>query len=236
MQDRPKFSDHHSRPTIACSTLPRAIDERAGADRTGFRADHRRRSVDRRHPWTILRRSAIRASGVHRGAIRTARRGRLGVSAARNLGLAGGARRYRRVFSIPTMSTVRTIVASHLAAYADKPDIICVVCSTLIACSTNGQQGIAGPGRHATAGASSNGRCRHRSVSDLRRARPRCGATDAIAIGGFNAAISLAEDREMTGAPGAARRHPADLGRAVGEVAGRRTGCRIWVRKPGRSI
>lgn len=118
---------------------------------------------------------------------------RLGVAAARNIGLKAARADVVTFFDSDDVCRPH-FVASHLAAYAADPDVVCVVCSALM---------------HLV------GRSRESTVPDVTlppRAFEWAVITDlfpifapgtsmrrdhAVAIGGFNTAMSLAEDREI---------------------------------------
>ena len=136
---------------------------------------------------------------------------RLGVSAARNLGLKTARADIVAFFDSDDVCRPH-YVASHLAAYADNPDIICVICATLMLLGNGSRVSpvpdVTLPPRVFEWAVVTDLFPIFAPATSMRR-------DHAIAIGGFNAAISLAEDREDDGAPRATRRYPADLGRAV---------------------
>ena len=118
---------------------------------------------------------------------------RLGVSAARNLGLAAARADVVNFFDSDDVCRPH-YVASHLAAYADDPDVVCVVCSALMHLVHSSREStvpdVTLPSRVFEWAVVTDLFPIFAPGTSMRR-------DHAVAIGGFNAAMSLAEDREI---------------------------------------
>lgn len=118
---------------------------------------------------------------------------RLGVAAARNLGLAAARADVVTFFDSDDVC-LPNYVAAHLAAYADNPAVVCVVCSTLMHLSNGSREStvpdVTLPPRVFEWAVITDLFPIFAPGTSMRR-------DHAVAIGGFNAAMSLAEDREI---------------------------------------
>ncbi len=118
---------------------------------------------------------------------------RLGISAARNLGLAAARADLVTLFDSDDVCLPH-YVASHLAAYASNPDVVCVVCSTLMHLSNRSREStvpdVTLPPRVFEWAVVTDLFPIFAPATSMRR-------DHALAIGGFNAAMLLADDREI---------------------------------------
>lgn len=118
---------------------------------------------------------------------------RLGVAAARNLGLKAARADVVTFFDSDDVCRPH-YVASHLGAYADNPDVVCVVCSALMHLINRSREStvpdVTLPPRVFEWAVITDLFPIFAPGTSIRR-------DHAVAIGGFNAAMSLAEDREI---------------------------------------
>jgi glycosyltransferase involved in cell wall biosynthesis len=118
---------------------------------------------------------------------------RLGVAAARNIGLAAARGDVVTFFDSDDIC-LPNYVARHLAAYADNPEVVSVVCAALMHLVNGSRESpvpdVTLPPRVFEWAVITDLFPIFAPGTSMRR-------TDAVAIGGFNTAMSLAEDREI---------------------------------------
>ena len=118
---------------------------------------------------------------------------RLGVAAARNLGLAAARADVVTFFDSDDVCRPN-YVATHLAAYAENPDIVCVACSTLMHLNNRSAES---PVPDATLPPRVFEWAVVADLFPIFAPATSMRREHAVAIGGFNPAMSLAEDREI---------------------------------------
>jgi hypothetical protein len=189
MLDRPKFSFVIAAYNRA-ETLPRAVESVLAQTEQDIEliVVDEASTDDTQEYLATLGNPRVRAIGRTSGAPR-----RLGVAAARNLGLQAARADIVAFFDSDDVCRPH-YVASHLAAYADDPNVICVACSTLMQL---GNRSAVSSVPEATLPSRVFEWAVITDLFPIFAPATSMRREHVLAIGGFNAAISLAEDREL---------------------------------------